>query len=77
MRLELGRRCAPGRIRAHGRRWLYRYDQPLAIHHDDWQFVVFCDQYGGLQSSFEAISAGEWRDLTFFARPTPEMDKAI
>jgi hypothetical protein len=49
----------------------------LAIHHDDWQFVVFCDQYGGLQSSFEAISAGEWRDLTFFARPTPEMDKAI
>ena len=30
---------------------------------------------GGPQSSFDAISAYEWKDLTFFARPTPEMDR--
>jgi hypothetical protein len=75
IRIELAGRCASGRIRAHGRRWVHRYDQPLGIDHGDPLFVVVSDQYGGPQSSFEAISADEWKDLTFFARRTPEMDR--
>jgi hypothetical protein len=75
IRIELAGRCASGRIRAHGRRWVYRYDQPLWIDHGDPLFVVVSDQYGGPQSSFEAISADEWNDLTFFARRTPGMDR--
>jgi hypothetical protein len=38
-------------------------------------FVVISDQYGAPQSWFEAISADEWNDLTFFARRTPGMDR--
>jgi hypothetical protein len=75
IRIELAGRCASGRIRAHGRRWVYRYDQLLWIDHSVPEFVSFCDQYGGPQSSFEAISADEWNDLTFFARRTPGMNR--
>jgi len=75
IRIGLEGRCASGRIRSHGRRWVYRYDRPLWIDHGDRQFVLFSDEYGGPQSSFDAISAYEWKDLTFFARPTPEMDR--
>jgi hypothetical protein len=75
IRIELEGRCASGRIRAHGRRWLYRPDKPLWIDHRDGQFVLFADQYGWPQSSFDVIAACEWKDLTFFARPTPEMDR--
>jgi hypothetical protein len=75
IRIELEGRCASGRIRAHGRRWLYRPDKPLWIDHRDVQFVLFADQYGWPQSSFEAMAAREWKDLTFFARPTPKMDR--
>src|SRR5437899_2501413 len=75
IRIELAGRCASGRIRAHGRRWVYRYDQPLGIDHGDPLFVAVSDQYGGPQSSFEAISADAWKDLTFFARRTPGMDR--
>ena len=75
IRIELAGRCASGRIRAHGRRWVHRYDQPLGIDHSDPLFVVVSDQYGGPQSSFEAIRADEWKDLTFFARRTSEMDR--
>jgi hypothetical protein len=75
IRIELAGRCASGRIRAHGRRWVYRYDQLLWIDHSVPQFVSFCDQYGEPQSSFEVISADEWNDLTFFARRTPGMDR--
>jgi hypothetical protein len=75
IRIELAGRCASGRIRAQGRRWVYRYDQPLGIDHGDPLFVAVSDQYGGPQSSFEAISADAWTDLTFFARRTPGMDR--
>jgi hypothetical protein len=75
IRIELEGRCGSGRIRAQGRRWVYRYDQPLGIDHGNSLFVTFADQYGGPRSSFEAISTYEWKDLTFFARPTSEMDK--
>jgi len=75
IRIELAGRCASGRIRPHGRRWVYRYDQPLWIDHGNPQFVAVSDQYGWPQSSFEAISADAWKDLTFFARRTPEMDR--
>src|SRR5262249_6684066 len=49
--------------------------RPLWIDHGDRRFVLFSDEYGGPQSLFDAISAYEWKDLTFFARPTPEMDR--
>jgi hypothetical protein len=75
IRIELAGRCVSGRIRAHGRRWVHFYDQPLGIDHSDPLFVVVSDQFGGPQSSFEAISADEWNDLTFFARRTPGMDR--
>jgi hypothetical protein len=75
IRIELTGRCVSGRIRAQGRRWVYRYDQPLGIDHGDPLFVLVSDQYGGPQSSFEAISADAWKDLTFFARRTPGMDR--
>jgi len=75
IRIGLEGRCASGRIRAHGRRWGYRYDRQLWIDHGDHQFVLFSDEYGGPQSSFDAISAYEWKDLTFFARPAPKMDR--
>jgi hypothetical protein len=75
IRIGLEVRCASGRIRSHGRRWVYRYDPPLWIDHGDRQFVLFSDEYGSPQSSFDAIPAYEWKDLTFFARPTPEMDR--
>jgi hypothetical protein len=77
IRIGLEGRCASGRIRSHGRRWVYRYDRPLWIDHGDRQFVLFSDEYGGPQSSFEAISAYEWKDLTFFARPNARDGPAI
>ena len=75
IRIELAGRCASGRIRAHGRRWVHRYDEPLGIDHGNPLFVVISDQYGAPQSWFEAISADAWRDLAFFARRTPGMDR--
>jgi hypothetical protein len=44
IRIELAGRCASGRIGAHGRRWVYPYDRPLWIAHDDPEFVRFADE---------------------------------
>jgi len=64
--------CASDRIRAHGRRRLYSSDRPLPMDHHDPEFVLFADHHSRLQSWFEPISADEWKDLTFFARPIPK-----
>ena len=47
IRIGLEGRCASGRIRSHGRRWVYRYDRQLWIDHVDRQFVLFSDEYWG------------------------------
>lgn len=65
-------RCASDRIRARGHRRLYSSDRQLPIDHHDPNFVWFADYYSRLQSWFEPISADEWKDLTFFARPIPK-----
>jgi integrase len=75
IRLALEDRCASNRIRTHGHRRVYGYDQPAPIAHWDPTFVQFADKYGEPRSSFDAISAAEWKDLTFFARPTPRMNE--
>jgi integrase len=75
IRLALEDRCASNRIRTHGHRRVYGYDQPLPIGHWDPTFVQFADEYGEPRSSFDAISAAEWKDLTFFARPAPGMNE--
>ena len=46
IRIELAGRCASGRIRAHGRRWVYLYDQPLGIDHGNSLFVTFANMGG-------------------------------
>ena len=61
--------CASDRIRAHGRRRLYSSDRPLPMDHHDPNFIWFADHHSRLQPWFEPISADEWKDLTFFARP--------
>jgi hypothetical protein len=70
IRLALVNRCASGRIRAQGHRWLYGFDTILPIDHHDPYFLWFSEQHGRLDASFDEISAGEWKDLAFFARPT-------
>ena len=64
--------CASDRIRAHGRRRLYSSDRPLPMDHHDPEFVWFADHHSRLQTWVEPISADEWKDLTFFARPIPK-----
>jgi hypothetical protein len=39
------------------------------LDHCDPNFVWFSDHHSRLQSWFDPISADEWKDLTFFARP--------
>jgi integrase len=75
IRAALKDACAANRIRAHGRQWVYAYDRPVRIGHWDPTFVQFADEYGEPRPSFDAISAAEWKDLTFFARPTPRMSE--
>lgn len=70
LRMALASRCALGRIHAHGHRWLYHFDAVLPINHHDPLFVGFAEQHGRLDPWFAEISAEEWRDLAFFARPT-------
>ena len=73
IRLALVNRCASGRIRAHGHPWLYGFDAVLPIDHHDPSFLWFSEQHGRLDASFDEISAGEWRELAFFARPILEV----
>jgi hypothetical protein len=75
IRVALERGGASGRIRAHGRRWAYRYDHSIPIDHQNLEFVGYSATYGGPQSWFDTISADEWKDLTFFARPTPAISE--
>jgi hypothetical protein len=70
IRIALERRCGLGRIGARGRRRHYSFDAVLAINDYDPNFVWFSEEHGRLQSWFDQISLGEWKDLTFFARPT-------
>jgi hypothetical protein len=70
IRMALASRCALGRIRANGRRWLYPFNAVLLLDHHDPFFVGFAEQHGRLDPWFAEISAEEWRDLVFFARPT-------
>jgi hypothetical protein len=42
----------------------------VLINHWDPTFVRFADEYGEPRSSFDEISATEWKDLTFFVRAT-------
>ena len=70
IRLALEDRCASGRVRAHGHRRVYEFGQLMSINHRDPTFVQFADEYGQPRSSFDEISATEWKDLTFFVRAT-------
>ena len=70
IRLALVSRCASGRIRTHGHRRLYAFGSVLPIDHNDPTFIWFAEQHGRLEAWFDEISADEWRDLAFFARPT-------
>jgi integrase len=75
IRVALKDACAANRIRAQGRRRVYAYDRRMPIGYWHPDFVQFADEYGEPQPSFDAISAAEWKDLTFFARPTPRMSE--
>jgi hypothetical protein len=75
IRVALADTCAANRIRARGHQRVYLYDRRMPIAHSDPTFVQYADEYGELRSSFDAISAAEWKDLTFFARPTPGMNE--
>jgi hypothetical protein len=75
IRVALADACAANRIRARGHRRVYLYDRRMPIAHWDPTFVQYADEYGELRSSFDAISAAEWKDLTFFARPTPGVNE--
>lgn len=70
IRLALVSRCASGRIRAHGHRWLYGFDAVPGIDHHELNFLLLSEQHGHLDASLDEISADEWKDLAFFARPT-------
>ena len=69
IRVALEDRCAADRIRTRGRRLNYRYDRLISISHWYPDFVQFADEYGEARPSFDAISAAQWKDLTFFAWP--------
>ena len=69
VRVGLEARCRSGRIRARGRRRIYNWDRFPKISHTDIGFVLCSEEYSYLDPSPEPIRAGEWRDLTFFARP--------
>jgi hypothetical protein len=71
IRVALKDACAANRIRARGHQRVYLYDRRMPIAHWEPTFVQFADEYGEPRSSLDAISAAEWKDLTFFARPTP------
>jgi hypothetical protein len=73
IRVVLEDRCAADRIRTRGRRLDYRPDRPMLISHLHPDFVQFAEEYGKPRPSFDAISAAEWKDLTFFARLPPGM----
>jgi hypothetical protein len=75
IRVALKDACAANRIRARGHQRVYLYDRRLPIAHWDPTFVQFADEYGEPRSSFDTISAAEWKDLTFFARPTSGMNE--
>ena len=66
IRVALADACASNRIRARGHQRVYLHDRRMPIAHWDPTFVQFADEYGELRSSFDAISAAEWKDLTFF-----------
>ena len=70
IRMALATRCTLGRIHAHGHRWIYSFDAILPIDHRDPHFLWLVEQHGRLDPWFAEISAEEWRDLAFFARPT-------
>jgi hypothetical protein len=70
IRLALVNRCASSRIRAHGHRWLYGFDAILPIDQHDPNFIWFSEQHGRLDAWLDQISADDWKDLAFFARPT-------
>jgi len=69
IRSALESRCVSGQIRARGQRRIYLTDRALPLHPTDPAFVWFSDENSELHPSFEPISADEWKDLTFFARP--------
>lgn len=75
IRVALKDACAANRIRAQGRQRVYAYDRRLPIGYWHPDFVQFADEYGEPRPSSDAISAAEWKDLTFFARPTPRMSE--
>ena len=75
IRVVLEDRCAGDRIRTRGRRLDYRPDRAMPISHLQPDFVQFADAYGEPRPSFDAISAAEWEDLTFFARLPPGMSE--
>jgi len=75
IRVALEERCGSGRIRARGHRGVYGYNRLMPIDHRDPTFVQFAEEYGEPRSSFDEISASEWRDLAFFARPSPGINQ--
>jgi len=70
IRVVLEKLCGSDRVHTRGHRRVYGYDRPVPIDHRDPTFVQFADEYGEPRSSFDEISATEWKDLTFFARAT-------
>ena len=70
IRVELEELCGSARIRARGHRREYGYDGRMPIGPGDPAFVRFADEYGEPRSSFDEISAADWKDLNFFARAT-------
>jgi hypothetical protein len=69
IRVGLEGRCVSRRIRARGRRRIYRYDRFPKIEHTDPAFVLFSEQYSYVDPLPEPIRPSEWGDLVFFARP--------
>jgi hypothetical protein len=61
IRVALKEACAGNRIRAHARQRVYVYDRPMPIGHWYPDFVQFADEYGKPGSSFDGISAAEWK----------------
>jgi hypothetical protein len=70
IRIVLEKLCGSDRVHTRGHRRVYGYDRPVPIDHRDPTFVHFADECGEPRSSFDEISATEWKDLTFFARAT-------